>query len=198
MICHDRKFIFIHMCRCAGSSIEVYFGKDLDELNLSGERHATPRRYKAYWQEYFTFTIARNPWDRAYSAFQYTLQRNLTDTPLKQRLHNESAGDFKTFIRSVLSDTRQFDESDDRLFWPQCRWLMEGGRSVEFDRILRFETLDRDLNSVAERLGLSSFNLPRTNESARHDYRAAYDTITADIVGRIYADDVSLLDYRFD
>ena len=42
MICHERKFIFIHMCRCAGSSIEVYFGKDLNELNLSGERHATP------------------------------------------------------------------------------------------------------------------------------------------------------------
>jgi len=198
MICHERKFIFIHMCRCAGTSVEVFFRQDIDQLNRTGERHALPAQYRQYWSGYFTFTIARNPWDRVYSAFNYALQRDLRDTPLKQRLHGECNGDFKEFVRSVLADESLFAGSDDRLFWPQSRWLMENGLPLRFDSILRFETLERDANAIASSLHLEQFSLPCTNDSAHRDYRGAYDEKAAATVGRIYADDIALLGYRFD
>jgi hypothetical protein len=198
MICHRTKAIYIHICRCAGTSIERLFGYDPVALNRSGERHALPSLYRAQWSEYYTFVVVRNPWDRLYSAFRYTLEEKLNDGEIKRRLHAESEGSLTAFVKRVLSQPRLLQESSDRLFWPQTRWLLEsGGRRVPFERVVRFESLAQEMSEVACHLGLFGRTLPVANATRPSDYRDAYDREAAEIVAELYAEEIELLGYRF-
>ena len=197
MICHRTKAIFIHISRCAGTSIERLFGYDPVALNRSGERHALPSLYRAQWDEYYTFVVVRNPWDRLYSAFRFTLEEGLNDSEIKRRLHAEADGSLSAFVKRVLSQPRLLEESDDRLFWPQTRWLLEsGGRRVPFERVVRFESLKQEMSEVACHLGLFGRTLARENATRPSDYRNAYDREAAEIVAELYAEDIELLGYR--
>jgi hypothetical protein len=196
VICHRTKSIFIHICRCAGTSIERLFDYDPVALNRNGERHALPSDYRAYWNEYYTFVSVRNPWDRLYSAFRYTLEEELRDSELKIRLHAE--GSINGFVKQVLSEPRVLQESSDRLFWPQTRWLLESdGRTVRFERVIRFESLTEDVSAVTRHLGLVGRTLPWANATRPAPYREAYDQEAAEIVAELYSDDIELLGYRF-
>jgi Sulfotransferase family len=91
MICHKKKIIFIHIPKCAGTSITNYY---FDSPNLDWRepnydllfgwcpkrgihlQHATPKQLietnlisEENWESYFKFSFVRNPWDRAYSDF---------------------------------------------------------------------------------------------------------------------------------
>ena len=198
MICHRTKAIFIHVCRCAGTSIERLFGYDPVALNRSGERHALPSLYRAQWGAYYSFVVVRNPWDRLYSAFRFTLEEELNDSEIKRRVHAETDGSLNAFVKRVLSQPRLLQESSDRLFWPQSRWLLDSdGRTVPFDRVVRFESLTQEMSEVACHLGVLDRTLPKVNATQRSDYRDAYDGDAAAIVADVYAQDIELLGYRF-
>ena len=83
MIHHkDPKFLFVHLPKNAGSSVTKvladYVGVDREELR--------PQKYKFIYtkdipsvldgqqDDYFIFTVIRNPWDRVVSYFHYLQQ----------------------------------------------------------------------------------------------------------------------------
>jgi len=198
MICHRTKSIFIHICRCGGTSVELFLDCDPVALNQNNERHALPSRYEDHWNKYFTFVIVRNPWDRLCSAFRYTVERGLQDTEIKRRLHAESGGSINKFVKRVLSQPRLLQESVDRLFWPQTRWLVDAeGRPIPFDRVIRFESLQEEVFEVAHKLGIFCGTLPAVNGTRGSDYHDVYDREAAAIVEEIYRDDIRMLGYRF-
>lgn len=59
---HQRKFIFIHVARTAGASIEFALGRQ--DTPLHQKLELIPN-----WEEYFSFAFVRNPWDRAISSY---------------------------------------------------------------------------------------------------------------------------------
>ena len=75
MICHKSKVIFIHIPRTAGTSVEKAFvGKDWFNIDVSTKHiyASTARDYYAeFWDEYFKFSIVRNPWDRMLSLSKF-------------------------------------------------------------------------------------------------------------------------------
>src|SRR5690606_31345973 len=111
MISHKLKIIFIHIPKCAGSSVkDYYFNKPkLDWRQPNYEllygwcpkrrihlQHATPKELietelipKEIWDSYFKFAFVRNPWDRAYSDYLW-IQK---DRNVK--------GDFKDYIKGL-------------------------------------------------------------------------------------------------
>lgn len=107
-----------------------------------------PRR----WREYTTFTVERNPWDRAVSRY-YWISRHREDPPT-----------FSQFLR---------DESP-------SQWHLYGTRrGLLVDRVLRFEALGDDLGALWADLGLPGTpDLPHTKSSARpaatRDHRGMY------------------------
>ena len=59
MICHERKFIFVHIPKTAGSSVS-------EALGLTWQNHKDLARYRKeleakVFSAYFKFTIVRNP-----------------------------------------------------------------------------------------------------------------------------------------
>jgi FkbM family methyltransferase len=71
VISHKHKCIFLHIPRTGGTAIETSIcGEDYWFINKR-EKHLiadqAKEKYSDYWNNYFKFTIVRNPYDRIYS-----------------------------------------------------------------------------------------------------------------------------------
>ena len=73
MINHEHKFIFIHVPRTGGSSIEDQFNyREGREKNKHWTLYDWQNHLdKEVFNEYFKFTFVRNPWDRMVSLLKY-------------------------------------------------------------------------------------------------------------------------------
>lgn len=77
IINHEKKFIFVHVFRTGGTSIDRAFGKWALPPNETHKRLETIPN----WQDYFSFGFVRNPWDRTLSGHMYqTKKGNTTDS----------------------------------------------------------------------------------------------------------------------
>ena len=75
MICHKNKYIFIHIPRTGGSSIEhTLYGQDwwlVDRKSKHLIASTAKKVYSEYWDDYFKFAFVRNPWDRMRSMLKH-------------------------------------------------------------------------------------------------------------------------------
>ena len=72
MILHKEKILFIHIPRTGGSSVEKYFSfsGDSNLKKIDTAQHVTLKEYCDSYEnldEYYKFSIVRNPWDRLVS-----------------------------------------------------------------------------------------------------------------------------------
>jgi hypothetical protein len=196
MICHKSKIIFIHPCRCAGTSIELLFGFDTNALNETGDRHALPQFYASkYWKSYNSFITVRNPWDRLLSAFSLIKQFDLP--AYKSYLDDYEVSRFNDFVLDFIAKQPDLYKND-RLFWPQAQWLYNKGRRVKFDKVMRFETLARDSRLILTKIDKTFDDLPHSlGTSKRPHYGEIYSKEAAEVVADIYRKDIELLNYQF-
>ena len=102
MISHQHETIFIHIPKCAGTSIERVFLEDINvtwqnrsplllRINENHEvgpprlAHLTHGEYtefhyisKKLFRKYFKFSICRNPYARTYSLYKYTTNQTIS------------------------------------------------------------------------------------------------------------------------
>ncbi len=82
-ICHERRLVFLHNPKCAGSSMRDWLwpGRGLKT------NHSLPHDicHRKTWRDYFTFVIVRDPYDRFASGYYYFVNRSVAglSTPLK-------------------------------------------------------------------------------------------------------------------
>jgi len=121
MINHKHKFIFVHIPHTAGTSIEEAFGwyipnesKEItnEEFALIKDRHLTgaqsKRKYKKYWDDYFVFTIIRNPFD--YLVSSWASSSDYIDVKNRYASYGKYLGDEIIYKRRE----RRFSSSSDR------------------------------------------------------------------------------------
>jgi len=183
---HVRPFVFIHINKTGGSSIERALGLHLEHMTALEKRAQLGANY---WDRKFSFAFVRNPWDRAVSHFHYRVQTNQTG------LGNREVS-FESWVHLCFGqrDPRFFDKP--KIFMPQIRWLTdEQGRQL-VDFVGRFDRLDADFETVSVRLG-RSVRLPHVKTSSRGDYRSYYGAASRALVGDWYAEDVERFGFQF-
>lgn len=138
------------------------------------------------FSSYFKFTVLRNPFDRAVSQFAYMRRR----------------ADLRDFVG--MGEDASFPEYLDlirrrrHVQWePQCSFVLDDSGAPLMDFTARFETLDRDMQSVFSRLGLGQEALPHLNASERAPYRGYYSPESRALLEEMYSSDLERFGYAY-
>jgi len=200
MISHKHKCIFIHIPKTGGMTIEhALLGDDFFKKLHNGRTpvtvtHGTPIdwKYPKKWNEYFTFTFVRNPWDRLVSAYFHDMsKRRINTIPARRKVNNflksKNLGrnDFIPFVKKFLNFKRVH-------YMPCNYWFKK-----RYNFVGRFENLQADFDTVCEELGIPKQKLSHKNKSEHKHYTEYYDDEAREIVAKKYAKDIKRFGYEF-
>jgi hypothetical protein len=211
VISHRHKFVFIHVPKTAGSSIETVLQKNTDCKKLKGGFRDSDLKtcpfcppswcikHKPFYllneeiKKYYSFGFVRNPWDLVVSSFHWWLKSERPRWVHRGMQNLLKEVNFDNFIRS---DMKHYLNQMDHKNYGQLFWLQsESGFEVDF--IGRFENLQEDFNTVCDKIGISKQQLPHANKSKHKHYTEYYDDETKQIVAELYAKDIEYFGYKF-
>ncbi len=179
---YDKKFIFIHIHKAAGTSIKHSLGL-MTTPRISSHTTAywiISQKGKEWFKKMNSFTIVRNPWDRVVSAYHYRKQS-------KRVKENIS---FEKFI--------DLNNKDGMINLPNQLDYITWEDEIIVDDILRYETLNSDFNSYVKKHNIKlKSRLDVTNSSNHNDYRTYYTPELINTVGDHYAKEIKSLNYDF-
>jgi sulfotransferase famil protein len=215
IISRGRRYIFVHIPKTGGTSLalaleskamkdDILIGdtpkakkrkKRLKEVKSEGRLWKHSRLVDVYglisqadMEDFFVFTLVRNPWDRLVSYYHWL--RDQTFEAQAVKLAQEH--DFSDFLnhRHTIGSVRN---SPDQVY-------VSDRAGVDLcDLYIRFEHLDEDLAKLETYLGFRLLPLEITNQSQRdRDYRGYYSDKDARLVGEICAADILRIGYRFE
>jgi hypothetical protein len=221
MISSRYQCIFIHIPKCAGTSIERSLGLHLDGISRGAQDHRRainlerliwpPARgsYKpldfAHYVKQRLFankrrfsTLTQSEWERFY---KFSIVRNPWDrvfswyrNVVRDPLHRKSF--------QVPEDCR-FDEFADKHLdcWaldPQLDWLRDSDDRIVMEYIGQFERLPEAFESIREKLGIDEMKLPNLLKSQHVDYREHYSKTLRTRVAEKYAEEIEMFNYTFE
>ena len=183
IVCPEKKFIYMKATKTAGTS--VLRGVLMPQLSSIFHQKDQPEMYQDWLdkindkvlEDYFIFTIVRNPWDRVISITSYF------DIPLD---------DFLNKFDYYCQDERIRIHS-----LPLCLYS-HNGESQFVDTICRFESLQPDMNLVFDRINLPRTRLPFLNTSKHQHYSTYYKQDEIDQVEKLYEKDIRNSGYMFE
>ena len=148
------------------------------------------------WNDYFKFSITRNPWDRAVSDFFWKRRQDPAIKPRKRFYHylgvpfNELEKIKKPFTEFIKSNDLG---NNDRFY------IIDDQLCVDF--VIRYENLSEDLMEVCKKVGLPSIDLPHLKtgfRQKRHHYSEYYDDESKAIVADKHKNDIQIFGYEFE
>ena len=200
MISFQKGFLFVHIPKTAGNSIQsalrdysedrlVALRKEQDGIERFGLRnpkykirkHSKLREYRdtlgeEQFRKLYRFTCVRNPWDRMVSYY-------FTPTQNPESWDREK---FYGIISKAISiaDYLRLNENEKDPF-------------ANVDYIMRFENLADDFRTVCNQLDISPVTLPQYNRSMREHYAKYYDDELRDFVRTRFAEEIERFGYTF-
>lgn len=215
MISHKHKCIFIHISKCAGTSIEHAFGVNVTNYNAEENddlfgwdkknnlwlQHATPQQLidlnyidRKQWNNYYKFIVYRNSWDRAYSDYKWIKEvKNISDS-FYNFLHKK--GKYK----KILTDNSTNYYVGDHLTSQKDYFFLDGKR-INYDVEINFNKLESGFKKITKDLGLKTdffkYNLNRTKKNNKDHYSHFYNYRKKKIVENLYKDDIEYFGFEF-
>lgn len=193
--CFQRhEALFIHVPKSAGRSVVrgLFDVKSVEHAPAHWYQQLDPDRF----DRYFKFTFVRNPWDRAVSAYTYLLQGGSAASD-EDRLWSAFVKQFESFDEFACHWLTPENAMRNALFTPQVVYLEDIFGELAMDFVGRFETLEDDFRTVANRLGVDG-QLPHLNKSRSTPFQAFYTDRSRQRVAEVYAADIAAFDYHFD
>jgi hypothetical protein len=201
MISFQKRFLFVHIPKTAGNSIQsVLRDYSEDELvalrseqdgverfglrnpNYRIKKHSTLAEYRAAlgearFAELYKFACVRNPWDRMVSYYF---------TPTQSAVAWDQEKFRNVIVKAMpVADYLRLNEGDDDPF-----------ENVNY--IVRFENLVDDFRTVCQVLGISPTTLPQYNRSNREHYSRYYDDELRELVRARFAAEIERFGYTFE
>jgi hypothetical protein len=201
MIINSQKFIFVHIPKTGGTSIEKLFNNSFygwDKKHCLWKQHCSIHQMQSVYgidiDNYYKFSIVRNPWDRAVSDYKWWTRAS---SPFFDFLKNTTFEDY-LLIRNGYEKINHLNDSAGRAdhFYAQYSFIEIDGANC-MNRIIRFENLQKDFNIVCDEISLRKQQLPHTNKTKHKHYTEYYDDKTREIAAERYAKDIEYFGYKF-
>ena len=206
MISHKHKCIFIHIPRSAGTSLENWLcGSDWWDVEKETKHliaSQAKKIYSQFWDEYFTFSFVRNPWDRVVSGLKYADYFGVYYNPnpsIPSLLELNFDGYKDRFGTEIsLEHDHRFYRRGDLISDNHLPGQIYGNIIDEqLDYIGRFETLQEDCRKIQSILGIEEKMTIHNGKSQRNEYREYYNQDTMKKVERMYSKDIEHYGFEF-
>ena len=185
-------------------SVEHLLGADLKKFHKKSWtlKHGGPKApcNKKYFKnpEYFKFTIARNPWDRAVSTFFHDIKMCKTNPSLRRlkarRLFKKYGAEaFDKFIQNI--NIKKLSREERSHYRRQLPFL-----DAEYDYICRFENINKDIKFVCDKLGVDFKKFEHKNKSLEREgthYSDFYSENSINLIHDAYEKEIDKLNYTF-
>lgn len=213
IISPGRKYIFVHIPKTGGTAVslalegramadDVLIGDTPKAVNRRGrvkKMNAAGRLWKHSglsdiegiidrdaFDDFFVFTLVRNPWDRIVSYYHW-LRVQTWDHPA---VRLAKASDFSTFLNAA--ETRKV------LSTPYGAYMRDGAGRERDAHFIKVESLDVGLAPLWDHLGFDLGPIARTNASDRaRDFRTFYSDDDAELVTELAHNDIERFSYGF-
>ncbi len=199
LVSHTYRFALVTLPKCACSTMRLWFHcletDRLEDFRVEtkgpGFHRTISRLYDGRMPRagYRHFCVIRNPWTRLISAYGHKASRNAT----LQRIGVHSFSGFLRFVAAQNVDSHSCN--------PHWRTQASYFRGMHIDRFLKVESLQADFNAMLETIGLEpNAKLPVLNRARPQSGPDSQPVVLcpeeAELIGRLYAEDVSLGDYH--
>ena len=201
MISHKHKFIFVHVPKTAGNSIQNYlinYSEDSIFIkqtpsNIDSKFHAERFGIESFDKKIYKhsklntyYDVWRKKYENIEDFFKFGSIRNPWDRAISFYFwKGYKSFDKKSFI--------------DNLFLTSCAdyfYVKKYNKHIH-DYIIRFENLQEDFNTVCDKIGIPKQQLPHANKSEHKHYTEYYDDETRQIVAKKCAKDIEYFGYKF-
>ena len=205
MISHRYKCIFVHIPKTGGSTIEnmIWSARDKTPENLwmgfiseyhneyqtGGLQHLLASQIenkigKLVFNEYFKFTMVRDPFEKLLSQYRYMSKR--------KDLRNFIGMTENTCLNGYLDlITRKL-----HVQWEQqYRFILDDNGEKLVDSILRFENFESEVESTLEHLGVNYAHIRHDNKSPVNYNGCSYERDSYERVAELYRNDFLIFDY---
>jgi len=206
IISNKHKFIFVAIPKTATHAIRFALRKHLDEktdweqvglfvkktlpvesLAKLGNGHIKCTEIQPFlgtkiWNNYFKFTIVRNPYDRFIS---YCFFMNQNDITFKKHALER----MKIIIKNKKVHQNLW-------FIPQHQFITDNNGELMVDFVGKYESLVNAYQQVCTKIGIPSGRLFKVNSSIHNDYTEYYDDELSQAVFEFYHQDFELFGYK--
>ena len=149
-ICHERRLIFIHIPKNAGTSIIKAMG--VENIYMDKKIEEYKEHYGEYWDKYKKFTVVRDPIDRFISAYKFARMKEsgwfsaTGEEGLDKHVHYELCNemDINEYVSYLYKNPTKFN----RWIIPQFLLISNENDEIEIDYYVRFERLQEDLSKI--------------------------------------------------
>lgn len=199
----NKKFLFLHVPKTAGTSIHTFFKNyfELEDLDdpPPHEHHKSIKDLHKENKEYknlFKFGVVRNPYDRFVSGFNdfyENIHGDRSDYPIQIK----NGTTFQDFCFSFLES----EWSNDIHFKPAHEFLTVDGE-IAVDKIIKFENFVQDFSEVCDilkidaHLFLNDKTKYRQVKRKHKNFEKYYNKETKKIIYSFYQKDFELFDYE--
>ena len=216
MISHEHKAIFVHIPKCAGTSIELALGLMPDPPRLGWQDHKTLADHQRMTLSFLctkrglSSLVRRhrlrnhpNPRtqdtvdsDQFAAYFKFSVVRNPWSRVLSYFTDKQHA------LADGASPSQQFtefvkDKCGKGHLRPQTHWLRDVRGEISFDFICRHETIADDFSHVARKIGLDCDQLPHALKRNSSNLGSVYTRESADLVANIYSEEIEMFGYGY-
>lgn len=214
-----KRFLFIHVPKCAGESIQQLLLEPANAGGLFLRKHATyadaERVIGSGIADFLAFSVVRNPFEQVVSFYDHLRKPLVMSRDRIERQYPGSGGRLLPHWASELAMGAPFAEfvrttygtgpcaaalPQAQWFGDLCSWLEDSSGSIAVRRVLRFERLQVEFESLARELGVEG-SLPWRNASGpiegRAGYRQRYDAEARRIVETRFARTLERFSYDF-
>ena len=214
IISHGRRYIFIHIPKTGGTSMALALEARAmkDDIMLGDTPKAVKRRHRVngtktsgrLWkhsrladiyglvtqddvENFFVFTMVRNPWDRLVSYYHWLKDQSFTHPAVALA----KANDFSGFLNHA--ETKSSISGA-----PYSSYVRDARGAERCAQFVRLEHLEQDMKPLESHLGFSMYPFPRSNASVRKkDYRNSYSEQDAELVQKLCGEDIRRFEYTF-
>lgn len=213
-ISNKHELIFIHIPKCAGSSIERAINADIrgyskpnyrklygwDPINKVYMHHLTPQELidknyisKKKWDEYYKVVIVRNSWDKVISDLKWFIKRGVKVNCFEDYINGRGVFD------DIFNNKNSFNYRGEHIR-SQLDYFYLNDEIIKYDKVIRFNNIDEELLDVCNDLNLKpDFFKFRINANSRKEHYSHYFTDEMlEMVYQKYKLDIDFFKFHFE